>query len=321
MCESLECLAATTSKMLSACSTWVRDPGFALMTIMNSLFRLEKCRIELHKTSAIQPNFQEFGGHLSGMQCIFLLTNGLDLARRVYDIAFKNVERMDQIYNGSNGHGRVHSVFEIRAKCKPDSADMSSLACSWRMYHENMNQTPARNKILNSAVCWNFRAELEQKIHEPTTLCPCIFRAALPPPPPYESSTVNMRIQWHGFLKYGNNGSTLAKHIEKTDALIQVGSTPLPPTLFSSLFVTFKSVNPSLLSPHDVHGQSGGEIRWSGWPGVIRVLLQEWWIGISDQTDFLSRDFRCSGQLRCGEKQWRDVLWDVMDLGGSFSSR
>ena len=183
VCESLECLAATTSKMLSACSTWVRDPGFALMTIMNSLFRLEKCRIELHKTSAIQPNFQEFGGHLSGMQCIFLLTNGLDLARRVYDIAFKNVERMDQIYNGSNGHGRVHSVFEIRAKCKPDSADMSSLACSWRMYHENMNQTPARNKILNSAVCWNFRAELEQKIHEPTTLCPCIFRAALPPPP------------------------------------------------------------------------------------------------------------------------------------------
>ena len=165
-----------------------------------------------------------------------------------------------------------------------------------------------------SGLSWNKRS---------TNLQPCalVFSGPPCPPPPYESSTVNMRIQWHGFLKYGNNGSTLSKHIEKTDALIQVGSTPLPPTLFSSLFVTFKSVNPSLLSPHDVHGHSGGEIRWSGWPGVIRVLLQGWWIGISDQTDFLSRDFRCSGQLRCGEKQWRDVLWDVMDLGGSFSSR
>lgn len=59
------------------------------MTIMNSLFRLEGCRIKLHKTSAIQPDFQEFGDHLSVMQCIFLLTNGLDLARRVYEIVLK----------------------------------------------------------------------------------------------------------------------------------------------------------------------------------------------------------------------------------------
>ncbi len=131
-----------------------------------------------------------------------------------------SVERTDQIYNGSNGHGRVHSVFEIRTKCKPDSADMSSLACSWRKWtrtaswkHEKEMETT--NQILNSALCWNFRFKLEQRSmkHPEYGPVPLYFPGRPAPPPHINLQTwISQICNLLPVLDPQKYGSTLAKH-------------------------------------------------------------------------------------------------------------